>query len=87
MPKEAIDSETDQDRGDEGADDDERQRHAEKRGSKDCDGDGKGVAERDRDERFYYRAPFLFLHPKRHSEEPSHSGVKSVVGAKEQHQP
>src|ERR1700751_5827192 len=78
MPQEAIDSEADEDCGDEGANDDEWQRHAEKRVSKDCDGDGEGVAECDGDERFYYCAPLLLLHPKRDGEEPSHSGVESV---------
>ena len=49
--------------------------------------DGQRVAERNGEERLGDGAPLLLLHPQRHREEPSHSGVESVVGAEEQHQP
>jgi hypothetical protein len=75
MSHEGIDSETDQECGDEVADNDDRQSKAEQRGCQNYGANGHCVADRNRKERILLPRCPLALHPQRHREKPPMPGL------------
>src|ERR1700692_1558044 len=85
LPKKAVYSEPEQNQGNRHLEITERNHGPEENRKQDRNSNRQTMPERDRKERTAHRAAATLLDSESHGEQPTHSGIDSVVCAKEEH--